>query len=362
MKKILLFFSMLICLSGFILQDEWIELLFIGQTNCSSELEPGNPYEGEQGTYCAHNLLDGDPETAWVEGNKGYGIGESFNIDLAYALPEKIEIRNGYQKSETVFKKNSRVKSIKLTLFAGFHLPGHVTEIAYGYYAKQIGDEKIIELRDAMGTQEIFLPVNPLTAFKERDILTSDFRMHFKERLDDLKDYETPMELHYFLKFEIAEVYPGSRWDDTCISDVLFSDMITDPVSSDEAIRKIYEPEGGVMILYDTDIRKGMLLLNMTDLKEYKDCEGEIKMAITLMDASPDKEWVQVDYMFSAPGARVEEYPVLYHVRSGKRIDNETLGNATAMYGFTEKDGRIYLATDKDPVDLSVIAKELEGK
>ncbi|HUX97323.1 MAG TPA: hypothetical protein VMV47_16435 [Bacteroidales bacterium] len=360
MKKILSLFAILVFLSGFSLQDDWIELLFVGKAICSSELEPGNPFEGELGPYGAHNLLDDDPATAWVEGVKGYGKGEYFHIDLGYALPEKLEIRNGYQKSETVFKKNSRVKSIKVTLFVGFHMPGHVTEIGDGYYAKQIGSENLVVLRDAMVAQSIPLPVDPETAFKERVNLTRDFRMRFRERLDDVKEYETPMELHYFLKFEIADVYPGSSWDDTCISDILCSDMITDPVSSDEIIRKIYEPEGNDMVLFNTDIRSGIVLVNMRELKEYKETSGGAKMAIALMDASSDNEWAQVDYMFSAPGSRVEEYPVLYHIRTGRRVDEDILGKGIAMYGFSDKDGIIWLETDIGPIDLNAVKLKIK--
>jgi len=73
-------------------------------------------------------------------------------------------------------------------------------------------------------------------------------------------------------------------------------------------------------------------------------------------------EWAQVDFMFSAPGARVEEYPVLYHTRSGSRIGGDLLGNPTGMYGFSEKDGRIWLETDQGPLDLEKIKKNLTEK
>lgn len=297
-----------------------------------------------------------------MEGVKGYGRGEYFFVDLGYGLPEKIAIRNGYQKSETIFKKNSRVKSAKITLFAGFHISGEVTEIGEIYKAKQIANGSLVALRDAMGLQEINLPFDIKGVFKERVILTREFKNLFRERLNYDPDTTTPIYLHYFLKFEIVDVYPGSSWDDTCISDFIPHDKVTDPVSSDEIIEKIYQEKEGEDILFDTDIRSSMLLVDLKNLKEFKETVRGVKMAVALMDTSPDKEWAQVDFMFSAPGARVEEYPVLYHVRTCRRIEKEIIGNPTGMYGFSEKDGKIWLETDKGSIDLDKIKKSNLGE
>jgi hypothetical protein len=105
-----------------------------------------------------------------------------------------------------------------------------------------------------------------------------------------------------------------------------------------------------------------MVLVDMKELIEYKEVTGGVKMALVLMDASPDMEWAQVDYMFSAPGERVEEYPVLYHIRTGSRIGGEILDKTTRMYGFSENDGRLWLETDNGPLDLEKIKKSLQVK
>jgi hypothetical protein len=225
MKKYAIFFVLLFLLSGFFAENPWIELIMNGNSSCSSELDPGDPFEGELGPYGVHNLLDNDPATAWVEGVKGYGKGEYFIVDLGYALPEKLSIRNGYQKSESVFRKNSRVKSAEIALFVGFHISGEVTEIAEIYKVKQAGNAYIVELKDKMGIQEIPVPYDIKTVFRERVYHTVEFRNVYRERLDEVKNYEpenmTPAYLHYFLKFVITDVYAGSSWDDTCISDFI---------------------------------------------------------------------------------------------------------------------------------------------
>jgi len=115
-------------------------------------------------------------------------------------------------------------------------------------------------------------------------------------------------------------------------------------------------------ILFDTDIRSEILLVDLNNLKEYKETTQGVKMALALMDTSPDNEWAQVDYIFSAPGARVEEYPVLYHVRSARRIGEDILGETGGMYGFVRKEGKIWLETDKGSVDLDKIKKSLPEK
>jgi len=333
--------------------------MFMGNACCSSELDPGDPWEGEIGSYTPRNLYDNNPATAWVEGVKGYGSGQYFIADLGYRLPGKIEIRNGYQKSQSLFERNSRVKNAKITLLAGFHMQGDVTEIAEAYTVKQTGVGSVVTLRDVMGLQEIPLPVDKKTAFKERVDLTREFKIDFKERLDGLTEYDTPMQLHYFLKFEIVDVYPGSSWDDTCISDILFHNMAIDPLSADEIIKKVYEFDDEDLVLFDTDIRSGIVLVDMKELKDFKEKVEGVEMAITLMDTSPDKEWAQVDFMFTAVGTRVEEIPVLYHVRSMKRVGTDILDNSISMYGFTEKDGKIWLDTNKGLVDLEKIKNSL---
>ncbi len=339
--------------------NEWIELMFTGRSHCSSELEPGDAWEGERGQYNPGNLYDNNPETAWVEGAEGYGTGEYFIADLGYMLPGKIEIRNGYQKSESIFKKNSRVKNAKITLFAGFHLPGEVTEIGEIYRARQTGSSSVVTLNDAIGLQEVPLPVDMKSAFKERILLTRDFKTEFSERLEDLQEFETPMSLHWFLKVEIVDVYPGSDFDDTCISDILFHNMTLDPVSDDEVIKKVYDSETQDMVLFDTDQREGIALADVKELKEYKEKTQDVKMAVTLMDASPDKEWAWIDIMSTAEGARVEELHALYHVRSMKRVGPGLLDSSTGIYGFTEKDGRIWLDTSEGLKDLDNIRKKL---
>lgn len=130
------------------------------QSNASSTLS-------SQGVnhYYSKNTYDWDPRTAWVEGKSDYGIGEYFEVDLPYG-GDNIIIFNGYQKSYSSWKNNSRVKKFKV-----------------------YGDNKPIcylILNDKMGYQ----------SFNLRD-----------------NDYE-------IFRFEIVEVYKGDKWKDVAISEI----------------------------------------------------------------------------------------------------------------------------------------------
>jgi hypothetical protein len=72
------------------------------------------------GTYPAGNLVDGDPNTAWIEGASGYGLGEviEFQLGRLSPVPRIIEIRPGYQKSESLHERNGRPSRIELSYLA----------------------------------------------------------------------------------------------------------------------------------------------------------------------------------------------------------------------------------------------------
>ena len=130
----------------------------------TSELSPeaGNQYH-------ASNVYDGEKNTAWVEGVAGDGIGESisFSADREQKV-SGLKILNGYCKSLDVYMKNNRVKKIHITF--------------------SDGTEKMAELADNFG--------------EVTDI-----------RLDE------PV-ICSGITISITEVYKGSKYDDTCVSEV----------------------------------------------------------------------------------------------------------------------------------------------
>lgn len=137
----------------------------------SSTLKPssGKNYE-------ADNAKDLRLETSWVEGVKGYGEGEYLEYFFKNDSPRVTEaiIINGYLKAPQLWKDNNRVKNLDLYINGKF-------------YAR-------LQLKDVQSQQIFKLPT-----FGRRE---------------DGKDL--------ILKFVIKSVYPGTKYDDTVITEIYF--------------------------------------------------------------------------------------------------------------------------------------------
>jgi len=85
------------------------------QVTASSNL----PVAGEV-TYGAENLQDMDRETAWVDGAKGDGVGESVTLTLKEpAKVTRVGLVNGYAKSKDMYQKNSRAAELAVSVNDG---------------------------------------------------------------------------------------------------------------------------------------------------------------------------------------------------------------------------------------------------
>jgi len=129
--------------------------------------------------YAASNAHDLNILTGWVEGAAGNGIGEYLEFHFMPNTPRitSFEIFNGYQKNKVVWGKNGRVKSFK-------------------YYIDGVF-QHTIDLADAAGGQ--LFDIEPLRSNTEGQDLV--------------------------LRFEIAEVYPGTHYEDVVITDIMFDGM-----------------------------------------------------------------------------------------------------------------------------------------
>lgn len=164
-------------------------VLILGGINCFA-LESNNlfPYEVKASSYLSQNdfvmkdnyhpyyVVDDNPKTAWVEGVSGDGIGEY--IIMYDKFPKDntivISIRNGYQKSEELFYKNNRVKDLEIKLTSGTMNKPKLTSLNF-------------TLRDEMGWQQLNIQ---------------------------------PLEDCWAITFIIKSVYKGTKYEDTCLSDI----------------------------------------------------------------------------------------------------------------------------------------------
>lgn len=128
-----------------------------------------------QENYHPNYALDDDPKTAWVEGAEGDGLGEALTIplsNLASARAVRVVLFNGYQKSATLLAANAAPKELTVTVKG----PGG-----------QEAARKQLTLARKMGPQSFDIPVSgPVVEV----VLTVD------------------------------SVHPGSKYRDTCLSDV----------------------------------------------------------------------------------------------------------------------------------------------
>ena len=127
-------------------------------------------------SYKAEFANDLSYKTAWVEGKKDEGIGEYLEYYFKNDSPRitEIIISNGYMKSEETWKNNNRVKKLKL----------YVNGVPFG----------ILNLKDSRTDK--YFEVGTLG--------------HNKNGTD------------LILKFEILEVYKGSKYNDTAITEIYF--------------------------------------------------------------------------------------------------------------------------------------------
>ncbi len=134
--------------------------------------------KNESNDYKAENIFDNKLEIAWIDGNSSYGIGEYIEFNFISELDDlgltQISLFNGYQKSEKIWKDNSRVAKLLM----------YVNQKPYA----------VLHLMDTKQMQ------------------TFEFN---EAKLEKNKDF--------IVRLEIVDVYKGDRYSDTAISEIDFS-------------------------------------------------------------------------------------------------------------------------------------------
>ncbi len=116
--------------------------------------------------YGVDHLFSNTTGEAWIEGKPGQGTGEWITIDFkARNLVLAVILRNGYQKNSDTFRKNSRVRLLRLV--------------------SSDGDTRTLTLEDNMDLQTIEL---------------------------------NPPVTGNWVQFIIDDVYPGTAYSDTALS------------------------------------------------------------------------------------------------------------------------------------------------
>jgi len=320
-----LFVAFLILTTPSLFAQEWEDISLRPNryiSAASSELDDGQDNEeGINYKYGAGNLFDHNKATAWVEGVKGDGIGESVYVVIPNDCVT-LKIFAGYGKSPAVYSSNNRVKRIKLSCYIGINPEGGITELDWlSFISQRFPGEFHIDLKDTADLQTFTFP------FSVRDLY--EFRQKVTDRFN--KDYGlTVNQIRTILQIEIEEVYKGSKWDDTCISELLFSS-----IRNGGFITRIYADEKNQSaVLFDTKQKRGNTLVS------------DSNFVYTVMDTIGDNEWVLVERAPARAGeGRVETEEMVYYVPEIKEIPLPF-----SPLAFESKNGINYLLGNDDKI------------
>ena len=145
---------------------------------CGGQIDSVTASSALADRYAAEKAHDFSIVTAWVEGVEGNGEGEYLRYSFPGTCPRitTVIIHNGYVKNWEVWRDNARVKRLLM------------------YY----NDEPyaILNLQDTMGLQSFDVGV---LGYEDKDSAPA-----------------------WSIKFEILEVYPGKKYEDTAITEIYF--------------------------------------------------------------------------------------------------------------------------------------------
>jgi hypothetical protein len=139
--------------------------------------------------YGKESMLDRDLRTAWVEGARGPEIGETITFEPKDAYITEMAILNGYVADESRYYANARIKKLRV----------------------EIEFKPTKEPHERRVQREITLPDRNYKLFKPRYPFSSvDWVV------------EQPQDDAYIdkVKLTILEVYPGSKFEDTAVTEL----------------------------------------------------------------------------------------------------------------------------------------------
>lgn len=164
----------------FVEEDPVLSHFYSGNCSwyCGGQIDSVTASSALADRYAAEKAHDFSIVTAWVEGVEGNGEGEYLRYSFPGTCPRitTVLIHNGYVKNWDVWRDNGRVKKLLM------------------YY----NDEPyaILNLQDTMGLQSFDVGV---LGYEDKDSAPA-----------------------WSIKFEILEVYPGKKYEDTAITEIYF--------------------------------------------------------------------------------------------------------------------------------------------
>lgn len=304
----------------------------------SSELPYPNDSDWINRRYGVANLIDANYETAWSEGVQGSGVGQS--VILSFQPDCRVlNIVNGYGKSTPIFQQNNRVKKLECTYYIGISPEGWVSDAGYTFLARPLPRISLLDLKNSDSLQSFRLMYEQDKIVEFTDLVENDYTNEFSEPIGIVAT---------FVKLEITEVYQGSKYDDTCISEIFFGNTFIPDYRNQiySRVDSVYvDPNNESQILIDTPNKKGISLLQ------------NVETVFQLIETTADNKWAIVIRMPAEVDAgRVETEYLLLNTFIGKDMNYEIEQTAgISLWGpfFFSLDGkRVFLEHAEGSLEL----------
>ncbi len=305
----------------------------------SSELEdPGSHLLGK---YGMHTLFDGDTYTGWSEGVDGSGTGETLWLRVPEGA-DTLAVVNGFARSLALFQKNNRVKELELSLYYAILPEAMVTELGPVYCISPASDTIDITLKDSPELEVYSLHFNWSGISGGYGKATEAYPAYAEE------EGLPPKIQHkdYLLKMEIKSVYPGSAWNDTCLTE-----LRAFPREGVE-VERVYGEEGKIM--YEVETQGRWMLPKVL----YYDRE----VSYEPLELGPDARWLTaIGTPLEGRGRSVSEFKLFripYPQPVNLRKFSDGIGAGLLPVGFEGRNEKIFLLMD-DGSEIPLIKEDL---
>lgn len=202
-------------------RDAWQELVMYGTQTASSTLG-GEDWEADRApTFSIRNLGDMDSSNCWAEGAPGPGIGQRIYLTILFR-PKSLAVVNGWAKSEEAFREHCRVKTFRATVLHAMHLEGDYAGAGDRLLCSEYRESRRLELADSRQRQVLPLDFDWEAVEASSLMAAKAFEREFGGRIA-ARARQTGGEGYGridVLCLEIAEIYPGSRFEHTCLSEI----------------------------------------------------------------------------------------------------------------------------------------------
>jgi hypothetical protein len=221
-------------------QEQWEEMPRKLEDTVWASSEFEELLGGRRIRYPASNLFDGSNQTCWAEAAEGNGVGESVTF-ITNRPVLQIVLVNGFARNADLYRRNGRVKRLGVYLVAAFTAPGLVSETDYYlYFGRSKKAKSSINLEDTPEPQTFDFPMTSEEQENFLQVSLEQFLEQYPEfavKIEEELGYHNAGELYgrrlaaFFrdateafsmlcVKIEIEEVYRGSEFPETCLTEL----------------------------------------------------------------------------------------------------------------------------------------------